>query len=117
MRKPIAVNQEHKILLDNYLYTICESIEDVSNESKYNDFKDVLNIIIDYHNEYSKNNLGSYSDFMSIIPLNTTSCFSGFLAGVETKRNRPKCRAYKVLLTNLSHDLIDKLENLKLEED
>jgi len=54
MRKPIAVNQEHKILLDNYLYTICESIEDVSNESKYNDFKDVLSIIIDYHNEYSK---------------------------------------------------------------
>ena len=117
MRKPIAVNQEHKILLDNYLYTICESIADLSNESRYNDVKDVLNIIIAYHNEYSRKKLGGYSDFMSIIPLNTTSCFSGFLAGVETKRNRAKCRAYKDLLMNLSHDLIEKLEYINIDKD
>lgn len=117
MKKPIGINREHEILLDTYLQTVCESIEDVANKERYEDFISVMNIIIDYHNTYSKESLGAYSDFMSIIPTNTTSCYSGFLAGVQTKRNRSKCRAYKILLTELSHNLIDSLERLEIEKD
>ena len=117
MIKPIGINKEHEIILDTYLLTVCESMRELSTETRYNNFLDVVNIILKYHNEYSTKKLGAYSDFMSIIPTNVTSCFSGYIAGVETKRNRALCRAYRTLLTELSHNIISDLEKLKLDKD
>ncbi len=117
MIKAIGINREHENILDTYILTICESMKEVATQSKYNNFLDVVEIIVKYHNEYGEKKLGAYSDFMSIIPTNLTSCFSGFLAGVETKRNRAICRAYKTLLTELSHSLITDLETIRLEKD
>ena len=117
MRKPLGINKEHEVILDTYLLTVCESMKEIATESRYNNFLDVINIIIKYHNQYSTKRLGAYSDFMSIIPTNVTSCYSGFLAGVETKRNRAACRAYKTLLKELSHSIVADLEKLKIEED
>jgi len=117
MTKVIGISREHEIILDTYLLTVCESIKDIASESRYNSFLDVIDIIIAYHNQYSNENLGTYSDFMSIIPTNVTSCFNGFIAGVENQKNRAKCRAYKILLTELSHNIISDLENLQLGKD
>ena len=117
MRKPLGINKEHEVILDTYLLTVCESMKEIATESRYNNFLDVINIIIKYHNQYSTKRLGAYSDFMSIIPTNVTSCYSGFLAGVETKRNRAACRAYKTLLKELSQSIVADLEKLKIEED
>jgi len=117
MRKPLGINKEHEVILDTYLLTVCESMKEIATESRYNNFLDVINIIIKYHNQYSTKRLGAYSDFMSIIPTNVTSCYSGFLAGVETKRNRAACRAYKTLLKELSKSIVADLEKLKIEED
>ncbi len=117
MLKPIGINKQHETILDNYLLVVCESMKELSTESRYNNFLDVVDIIVKYHNQYSKEKLGAYSDFMSIIPTNVTSCFSGFIAGVETKRNRAACRAYRTLLTQLSHNIISDMEKLELERD
>tara|TARA_Y100001951_G_C11202913_1_gene218221 strand:+ start:261 stop:614 length:354 start_codon:yes stop_codon:yes gene_type:complete len=117
MKKPIGINRQHEVILDTYLLTVCESMRELSTETKYNNFLEVVNIIVKYHNEYSAKRLGAYSDFMSIIPTNVTSCYSGFIAGVETQRNRATCRAYKTLLTELSHNIISDLEKLELEKD
>ena len=117
MIKPIGINKEHEVILDTYLLTVCESVRELSTESRYNNFKDIIDIIIQYHNKYSTEKLGAYSDFMSIIPTNVTSCYSGYLAGVETLKNRALCRAYRTLLTELSHNLISDLEKLRLEKD
>ena len=117
MVKPIGINKEHEHILDTYILTVCESIREIATESKYNNFEDIVEIIITHHNNYSDQKLGGYSDFMSIIPTNLTSCFRGFLAGVENNRNRAACRAYKTLLTQLSHNIISDLEKLQLEKD
>ena len=117
MIKPIGINKEHEVILDTYLLTVCESVRELSTETRYNNFLDVVNVIVKYHNKYSTEKLGAYSDFMSIIPTNLTSCFSGYIAGVETKRNRALCRAYRTLLTELSHNIISDLEKLELEKD
>jgi len=117
MIKPLGINKQHEAALDTYLLTVCESIKELSTESRYNNFTDVIDIIVKYHNQYSTEKLGAYSDFMSIIPTNVTSCYSGYLAGVETLKNRALCRAYRTLLTELSHNLISDLEKLRLEKD
>tara|TARA_R110002020_G_scaffold33808_1_gene102696 strand:- start:305 stop:658 length:354 start_codon:yes stop_codon:yes gene_type:complete len=117
MIKPIGINKQHEAILSNYLLVVCESMKELSTESRYNNFLDIVDIIVKYHNEYSNDKLGAYSDFMSIIPTNVTSCFSGYIAGVETKRNRALCRAYRTLLTELSHNIINDMEKLKLDKD
>ncbi len=117
MRKPLGINKEHEIILDTYLLTVCESMKELATESRYNNFLDIIDIIIKYHNQYSAKSVGVYSDFMSIIPTNVTSCYSGFLAGVENTKNRSLCRAYKTLLRELSHSIVADLEKLKIEED
>jgi len=117
MIKAIGINREHENILDTYILTVCESVKDVTTETKYNNFLDVVEIIVKYHNEYGDKKLGAYSDFMSIIPTNLTSCFRGFLAGVENNKNRSACRVYKTLLTELSYKIIEDLEKLKIEKD
>ncbi len=117
MLKPLGINKQHEVILDTYLLTVCESMRELSTESRYNNFLDVIDIIVKYHNKYSTKKLGAYSDFMSIIPTNVTSCFSGYLAGVENTKNRSMCRAYRTLLTELSHNIISDLEKIQLEKD
>ena len=117
MLKPLGINKQHEVILDTYLLTVCESMRELSTESRYNNFLDVIDIIVKYHNKYSTKKLGAYSDFMSIIPTNVTSCYSGYLAGVENTKNRSMCRAYRTLLTELSHNIISDLEKIQLEKD
>ncbi len=54
---------------------------------------------------------------MSIIPCNLIIAVQGFLTGYENKRNRAKVRAYKLLLNNLSFELVNDLQDLKLYND
>ena len=53
--KPISINYQHKVALELYLDMITTTIEDITNnDSKYKDFIDVCNIIIEHHNCYRK---------------------------------------------------------------
>jgi hypothetical protein len=39
------------------------------------------------------------------------------MAGIETKRNSVKIRAYRLMLTNYAFDLVKDLETIKLYND
>ena len=93
--------------------------EVTQNEGQYKDFVDVANIIIEHHNNYQSDNLGTanYSDFMSIIPTHFTCMCNGYLTGLENENNRTSVRLYKHIISEHSFNLIGKLETIKLEKD
>jgi hypothetical protein len=115
-----SINYQHQVLLDKYLNTVISTIAACTgrNTSKLNDFIDVANIIIEHHNTYKHDlSAGNYLDFMSIIPTNMSIAIQGFMAGIETKRNSVKIRAYRLMLTNYAFDLVKDLETIKLYND
>ena len=74
-------------------------VDDISTKSRYNNFQDVLSIIIEYHNNYGKNrNSTNWYDWIMILPVNVSVMCNGYFAGIETKQNSATVRAYKILL-------------------
>ena len=121
MLKPISsISYHHKVLLDKYTNTVVTTIAACTgrNESKFNDFIDVTNIIIEHHNNYKHDMTdGNFYDFMSIIPTNLSIAVQGFMAGIETKRNSIKVRAYRLMLTNYAYELVTELDKIQLYDD
>ena len=114
MVKPIYVSEEHKIIIETYMLTCKEFTKDVSPKSKYNNYLDVLETILEYHNSYgSGNSEKSWYDWLMIIPTNVCVATNGFFAGLETKSNRAVIRAYKVVLNELVQETVDKIDDLK----
>ena len=48
-----------------------------------------------------------------IIPINLSVMTNGFFAGIETKTNGAKVRAYRVLLADMLENLIAKIEKIE----
>ena len=96
------------------MLTCKEFTKDVSSKSKYNNYLDVLETILEYHNSYgSGNSEKSWYDWLMIIPTNVCVATNGFFAGLETKSNRAVIRAYKVVLNELVQETVDKIDDLK----
>ena len=114
MIKPIYASQEHKAIIESYLSMCSEFAKDVSSKSRYSNYLDVLETIIDYHNSYgsgaSENN---WYDWLVIIPINVSVATNGFFAGLETNKNRSVIRAYKTVLNEMVIDTVDKIDNLE----
>tara|TARA_R110001599_G_scaffold338892_1_gene558161 strand:+ start:3118 stop:3486 length:369 start_codon:yes stop_codon:yes gene_type:complete len=118
--KPISINYQHEIALQVYLDMITTTIKDVTkNEDKYKDFIDVANIIIEHHNNYRKDVLvlANYQDFISLIPTHFTAMLNGYLTGLENEKNRNSVRLYKHLLSEEAYNFIEKVQDLKIEQD
>ena len=118
--KPISLNYKHEIALRVYLEMITTTIKDITkDESKYNDFIDVANIIIDHHNNYKSDVLGvaNYQDFLSLIPTHFTVMINGYLTGLENETNRSTVRVYKHILSEEGYNFIDKVQDLEIEKD
>ena len=118
--KPISINYQHEIALQVYLDMITTSIKDVTkNEEKYKDFIDVANIIIEHHNNYRKDVLvlANYQDFISLIPTHFTAMLNGYLTGIENEKNSNSVRLYKHLLSEEAYNFIDKVQDIKIEQD
>jgi hypothetical protein len=118
--KPISINYQHEIALQVYLDMITATIKDVTkNEDKYKDFIDVANIIIEHHNNYRKDVLvlANYQDFISLIPTHFTAMVNGYLTGLENEKNRNTVRLYKHLLSEEGYNFIDKVQDIKIEQD
>jgi hypothetical protein len=115
MRKPIYANTEHEVIISSYILMIKEFVRDVANDTRYNNFLEVLDILIEYHNNYGKgvSENGSYWDFLMILPINLSLMANGFFAGIETKGNAAVVRAYRVLLNEMVQDVVDKIEKLE----
>ena len=79
-----------------------------------NNFLEVLDVLIEYHNGYGKGvRENNYWDWVMILPINLSLMTNGFLAGIETKRNASVVRAYRVLLNEMVQDVVDKIEKLE----
>ncbi len=118
--KPISINYQHEIALQVYLDMITTTIKDVTkNEDKYKDFIDVANIIIEHHNNYRKDVLvlANYQDFISLIPTHFTAMLNGYLTGLENEKNRNTVRLYKHLLSEEGYNFIEKVQDIKIEQD
>jgi hypothetical protein len=114
MTKPIYANVEHEVIVSSYILMIKEFVRDVSNDTRYNNFLEVLDILIEYHNNYGKGvRENNYWDFLMILPINLSLLTNGFLAAIETKGNAPIVKSYKVLLNEMVQDVVEKIERLE----
>jgi hypothetical protein len=114
MTKPIYASEEHRTIIESYIVMCKEFANDVSSKSRYHNYLDVVETIIEYHNSYgagrSENN---WYDWLVIIPINLSVATNGFFAGLETNKNRAVIRAYKTVLNEIVGDVVDKIDNLK----
>ena len=118
MTKPIYANNEHEVIIGAYISMIKEFVKDVSNETRWRNFLEVLDILIEYHNNYGKGvRENNYWDFLMILPINLSLLTNGFLAAIETKRNSTIVRSYKVLLNEMVQDVVSKIEHLEPIDD
>ena len=111
---PIYANEEHKQAIEAYI-SMCEDfVQDVGTKTKYDAYNDVLQIILEYHNNYGEGNReDNYWSWLMIIPINVSVMTNGFFAGIETKRNSAKIRAYRVVLGEMLHQLVNKIETIE----
>jgi|TARA_R110002020_G_scaffold448292_1_gene661046 hypothetical protein len=115
MIKPIYASKEHEVIVQNYITVMNGFITEIATEQKLSSFKKVFDLVVEYHNNYGKGvqETGNYWDWLMILPINLSVMTNGFLAGIETKGNKNKVLSYKVLLNEILHDTVDKLEKLE----
>jgi len=114
MTEPIYANEEHRNAIETYLAMCDDFVQDISTEIKYNSYKDVLEIVLEYHNNFGEaNREEGYWNWLMIIPINVAVMTNGFFAGIETKGNTAKIRAYKVVLAEMLEQLVKKIEKLE----
>ena len=114
MTKPIYANNEHEVIVGAYIDMIKEFVKDLSNETRWKNFLEVLEILIEYHNNYGKGvRENNYWDWVMILPINLSLLTNGYLAAIETKGNSTIVKSYKVLLNEMVQDVVEKIEKLE----
>ena len=114
MIKPIYASEEHKAIIESYMTMCKEFAKDVSSKSRYYNYLDVLETIIEYSNNYGAGTReNNWYDWLMIIPINLSVMTNGFFAGLETNKNRAVIRAYKTVLNEIVGEVVDKIDNLK----
>jgi hypothetical protein len=115
MTKPIYASEEHKVIIEAYLIMCQEFAKDVSSKSRYYNYLDVVETIVEYSNNYGAGTRenGNFYDWLTIIPINMSVATNGFFAGLETNKNRAVIRAYKTVLNEVVGDVVDKIDNLE----
>ena len=112
MKIPVFANKQHEVIIKSYIKMHKDFVRDVANDVRWKNYLDVLNIIIDYHNNYREN--GNWQDWLMIIPINLAVMTNGFLSGIETKKNKTIVHSYRTVINEMAHDVSDKLDNLKI---
>ena len=114
MTEPIYANDEHRVILETYITMCKEFAKEVSTKSRYENYLEVVEIIIEYHNNYgSGTKEENYWDWLMIIPINLAVATNGFFAGVETRSNAAVVRAYRVVLDELTQDTVNKIDKIE----
>ena len=114
MTEAIYANDEHRVIVDTYITMCKEFAKEVSTKSRYNNYLEVLEIIIEYSNNYgSGTRENNFWDWMLIIPINLAVATNGFFAGVETRSNSAVVRAYRIVLDELVQDTVDKIDKIE----
>ena len=116
MTKPIFANTMHQIIVNDYLNLMLSLVKELSSDNKYANFKEVLDLIIEYHNSYGdgvSSLSNNWNDWLMIIPINTSVMVNGYFAGLQTKRNLKAIQTSKLLLDNSLELLVKDLKNIE----
>ena len=118
MIEPIYVNNEHRVIIETYITMCKEFAKEVSTKNRYENYLEVVEIIIEYHNNYGAGSKeDNFWDWLMIIPINLSVATNGFFAGVETKNNAALVRAYRLVLNELVQDTVDKIDKIEVENE
>jgi len=113
MRKPIYASKQHETLIEAYITMNKEFVRDIANNNRWKNYTEVLDIIIEYHNNYGSGvKENNWYDWIMILPINISIMTNGFFAGIETKKNLNTIRSYKIILNEMLQDLVDNIEKL-----
>ena len=114
MTEPIYANDEHRVIIETYITMCKEFAKEVSTKSRYNNYLEVVEIILEYHNGYGEGQREeNFWDWLMIIPINLAVATNGFFAGVETKANSAVVRAYRLVLDELTQNTVDKIDKIE----
>ena len=114
MHKPIYSSEAHKSIIEIYTLTCKQFVQDSTTQTRYNNFLEVVDVIIEYSNGYGEGlRENNFYDWIMIIPINLSVATNGFFAGIETKSNAAAVRAYKVILDQLLQETVKKLDLLQ----
>ena len=118
MIRPIYSSIEHQAYLEEYINIMLAFVKEISSQNKYDNFVEVVDLIIDYHNGYGEDvEIGNWNDWLMILPINLSVCCNGYFAGIETKRNKESLITYKRLLDKYLADLVLNLADLEHKND
>jgi hypothetical protein len=114
MIEPIYANNEHRVIIETYITMCKEFAKEVSTKSRYNNYLEVVDIIIEYHNGYGQGDRENlFWEWLMIIPINLAVATNGFFAGVETRSNASVVRAYRIILDELTQDTANKIDKIE----
>ena len=114
MIEPIYANNEHRVIIETYITMCKEFAKEVSTKSRYDNYLEVVEIILEYSNHYGEGQReNNFWDWMLIIPINLAVATNGFFAGVETRSNSAVVRAYRVVLDELVQDTVNKIDSIE----
>ncbi len=112
--KTVYANKEHQVIIENYTRIMKDFVREVANDVRWKNYTEIFDIIVEYHNNYGNGaKEHNYWDWLMILPINLSVMTQGFLAAVETKRNKNTIKSYRVLLQEILHDVVEKLEKLE----
>jgi hypothetical protein len=118
MTQPIFANATHQILINDYLNLMLTFAKEISTKSKYHNFKEVMELVIEYHNSYGEDvEKGNWNDWLMIIPINTSVMVNGYFAGIYTKGNSEIIKSYKLLLDNSLELLVRDLREIDYQNE
>ena len=118
MKELIYANNEHKVIVETFITMCKEFAKEVSTKNRYNNYLEVVEIILEYHNNYGAGNReNNFWDWLMIIPINLSVATNGFFAGVETKSNAALVRAYRLVLNELVQDTVDKIDKIEVDNE
>ena len=114
MIEPIYANNEHKVIIETYITMCKEFAKEVSTKNRYENYLEVVEIILEYHNNHGAGQReDNFWDWLLIIPINLAVATNGFFAGIETKSNSAVVRAYRVVLDELVQSTVDKIDKIE----
>ena len=118
MQKTIYANEKHKQAIETYLLMCKEFTKETSTKSRYQNYLEVIDLILEYHNSYGTGTKEhNFFDWLMIIPINVSVATNGYFAALETKGNRAILRAYKVVLDEMLQDTVDKIDTIEPTDD
>ena len=115
--KPIYSCIEHEVLIEDYMTSVLNGVLPLVNDNDRKiEYTEILNAIIEYHNEYGNQyDSGNYYDFLTIIPLQLSIMSSGFLCGISNQDNTLQIQIQKQLIYTKTIQVVENLHKLKIK--